>query len=136
MKQLVSTMFTKLSKDGKIALKPSKKNALINFLSCVPEIVTSAAKRDFIIKGFLTPGMMNDKYKRYPNIDTILPTCRRNPSQQEYSLCHSAFAPLLKRFRIEGYIDDSYLQQLGFPIDIDKYRKEARRTATIAQEYI
>ena len=73
MKQLVNTMFTKLSKDGKISLKTSKKNALVDFLSCVPEIVTSAAKRDFIIKGFLTPGLITPSISVIPTLTPFYP---------------------------------------------------------------
>ena len=55
MKRLVTDMFTSLLTNNKITLKPSKKDALIDFLSVVPEIVTNAAKRRYILKGFLVP---------------------------------------------------------------------------------
>ena len=99
-------MFSSLAKDGRISIKSSKKNALVDFLSVVPEIVTFAAKRSFIIKGFLVPGMIDSKFKRYPDFNTILSTCRRNPSREEYQLCYNSFIPLLKRFQENGHIDD------------------------------
>ena len=81
--------------------------------------------------------MIDPKFKRYPNFNTILSTCRRNPSREEYQLCYNSFIPLLKRFQENSYtIDNEYLKQLGFPIDVDLYRREVQRTATVAHEYL
>lgn len=136
MKRLVTDMFTSLLTNNKITLKPSKKDALIDFLSVVPEIVTNAAKRSYILKGFLVPGMVDRKFNRYPDFNTLLSTCRRNPSEQEYEHCYRSFSPLFTKFQQDGHITDRYLQELGFPVDVDSYGREVHRTATIAQEYM
>ena len=136
MKLFAHKMFESLSKDGKLVLKPTKKHALLDFISVVPEMVTIAAKRSYILKGFTTPGMIDSTFHRYPDYNTLLATCRRNPSKAEYQLCYSSFTPLFEKFHATGLIDDDYLEELGFPIDLDAYGNRSRRTATIAQEYL
>ena len=117
-------MFTSLLTNNKITLKPSKKDALIDFLSVVPEIVTNAAKRSYILKGFLVPGMVDRKFNRYPDFNTLLSTCRRNPSKQEYEYYYRSFSPLFNKFQQDGHITDQYLQELGLvycrPTYVDK----------------
>ena len=53
----------------------------------VPEMMTNAAKRSYIIDGLKKPGLIDKKYRRYPDFNLILATCRRNPPVEEYMLC-------------------------------------------------
>ena len=46
------------------------------------------------------------------------------------------FSPLFKKIQEDGHITDQYLQELGFPVDVDSYGREVHRAATIAQEYM
>ena len=61
-------------------LKANKRNTLIDFLYMVPEMITNAAKHSRIIKGFKKLGLIDEKYGRYPDFNSILTTCGRNPS--------------------------------------------------------
>ena len=93
IKRLVTNMFTSLAADNKITFKPSKKKTIIKFLSVVPEIVTNSVKQSYILKGLTTPSMINIIYYRYPDFNTLLTTCQRNPPQQEYEQCYRSFPP-------------------------------------------
>jgi len=51
MKKRGHDILAKLKNADKLDLKVNKKNALIDFLSVVPEMITNTAKRSHIIKG-------------------------------------------------------------------------------------
>jgi hypothetical protein len=49
-----------------LSLKSIKKNALINFLSLLPEIATTACSKDNIKHRFIEAGIMDKEFNKYP----------------------------------------------------------------------
>ena len=134
MKKSVSKALATLRSEGRLILKPNKSRAIIDFVSSLPEKTCKTTTRDNILEGFIQPGYIDSKKLRYPDLNKILSTCRRNPTAGEYALCIEKF-PLLMQIVLEkGHIEDSVFEELGFPIDKDPEGNEVRRLAGIQQE--
>ncbi len=58
-----------------LSMKSSKKNALINFLSVLPDIATSVCSKESIKHGFLEAGIIDKDYHCYPVFNKVLSTC-------------------------------------------------------------
>ena len=56
-------------------LKDRTKRALIDFISCLPEVATKAATRSNIMHGFYECGLLDKDKSRFPVITKILNTC-------------------------------------------------------------
>ena len=136
MKRIVAKIIDDLIRDGKLVLVANKKNSLIDFTSVLPEMITRAATWPNILKGFLSARFIDDKYRRCPDVNTILSTCRRNPSKEEYSLCFSSFPKLFKLYCLNGHITDNHFKNVGFLRDVDMLGNVVRRVAGISQEYM
>ena len=91
-----------------------KYNSLIDFLLVLPEMVTNATKCSHIIKGFSSPGIVDVKFNKYPDFNTILTTYRRDFTETEYILCYKLFTKLFTIFHQSRHIPDKDFKRLGF----------------------
>jgi len=112
MKKRVHDIFTKLKIADKLDLKANKRNALIDFLSMVPEMIKNTDKRSHIIKGLKNTGLIDEKYGRYLDFNSILATCRRNLLVEEYMLYYNPFVELFGIFCQNGLITDNHFSLL------------------------
>jgi hypothetical protein len=135
MKNQISHKFALLKEEGKLDLKTKNSNALVDFLSVLPEMVTTAVQNEKIMKGFIGPGMINGKFNKYPDFNKMLATCRRNPTRDEYTTCYSSFIELFNSFGRIGGLEDDVWERLGFPVDKNIHGDNVRRLATISQEH-
>ena len=87
MKRIVQQAFVTLHEEQRLDLKANKKKSLIDFVASIPAMVTKAATRDNIQHGFIANGLVDDKYKRYPDFNKILTIYRRNPKVKDYNHC-------------------------------------------------
>ena len=69
------------------------------------------------------------KKLRYPDLNKIIGTCRKNPTTHEYALCLKQFPSLLKIYLVTGHVDDSVFEELGFPMNRDPEGNRVRRDA-------
>ena len=83
MKRVVNMKFEELIKEGKLVLISNKKNSLIDCTSVLPEMITRAATRPNILKGFPSAGFIDNRYKIYPDFNKILATYRPGLSKEE-----------------------------------------------------
>ena len=134
MKKAVSKALTTLRSEGRLVLKTNKSRAIIDFVSSLPEKTCKTTTRDNILEGFLQAGYIDSKKLRYPDLNKILSTCRRNPTNSEYALCLEKLPVLLKIVLDKGHIVDSIFEEMGFPLDKDPEGNEVRRLAGIQQE--
>ena len=58
MKRTIYNIPQKLANENKLILKYSKNNAIVDFVSCVPEMTKKEVTRNNIIHGFIENGMM------------------------------------------------------------------------------
>ena len=64
-------------KEKGLNLNLTKRNALIDFLSCLPEVLTKAATRSNIVHGFVSNGLVGDEMKfnskfAFPDFEMML----------------------------------------------------------------
>ena len=89
-----------------------KEKALIDFLSCLPEVLTKSATRSSIVHGFVANGLVGDESQfnskfAFPDFDKMLHTVRREIHKVEKDLCKSTFQELLKIQEEHGCIPES-----------------------------
>ena len=90
-------------------MKPTSKNEIIDFCSCVPEMTSKAANRNNILHGFKENGMIDRQFLQYPDFQQMLSTCRRDPTKEEYKLCIDSFPYLYKIYLEKGHVkSDEY----------------------------
>ena len=65
MKFTIYDSLQKLAKENKLIIKSSKKNAILYFVSCVPEITTKSVTRNNIIHGFIENGVIYFENNRF-----------------------------------------------------------------------
>ena len=136
MKRAVCAIFKSLAAQETVTLKTTKKNALFDLLSVVPEMVTDTAKRSNIIKGFQSPGMIDSQFQRYPDFKSLLSMYRKNPSKEEHDLYYKTFPQVLKQFMKEGHVANTLFNQLRFAPDLDTQGVPIHPLARISQEYL
>jgi hypothetical protein len=100
-------------------MKSSKKNAIIEFLSVLPDIATSVCSKESIKHGFLEAGIIDKDYHRYPVFNKILSTCRQCYSQDEYSSVVESFERFLNIMDEEGHIPEEHFDLAGVRMDKD-----------------
>ena len=117
MKRSVKSSFAQLYNQNKVCLKSSKKNSLVDFISSVPEIVTRAVSKENCRSGFVATGFVDSKFKKYPDFDCLLATCRTSPKIVDYERCKTHFEELFHKCHEEGHVSDADFERLGFPQD-------------------
>ncbi|EJK61287.1 hypothetical protein THAOC_18258, partial [Thalassiosira oceanica] len=111
-----------------------EKNAIIDFLSVLPEVATQACKPKNIKRGFIAAGIIDEKTGRFPVFNRILGTCRRNPSKIEYANIVQYFPTYLNMVQENGRIDKEAFDWWGVACDRNSDGSEYLRNATISQE--
>jgi hypothetical protein len=59
------------TQEGKLRLRPNKTQALIDFVSSVPQILSQAATPPNIKHGFVENGMADGKKKAFPDYNAL-----------------------------------------------------------------
>ena len=106
MKRIVQQAFVKLHKEQRLELKANKKKSLIDFVASNSAMVTKAAARENIQHGFIANGLVDDKFKRYPDFNKMRSTCRRNPENEDYNRCIETSTYLFDRCLEHGHVPD------------------------------
>ena len=123
MKRLISNMFHSKNMSF-LSLKSTKKNALIDFLSVLPEISTTACSKDNIKHGFIQAGIIDKELNRYPIFNKILATCHQQVE---------SFADFLNIVNEKGHIDEEQYDIRGIRMDKDINGQYVFRIVGIAQ---
>jgi len=119
MKKRVIQGFQEMHCKG-LSLNTTKKNALIDFLSCLPESLTKASSRSKVVHGFVQNGLVGDEAKYsskygFPDFKLMLDTVRRDVTKEEYNLCESSFPELLLFQMKHGFVEEAEFNRLGYP---------------------
>jgi hypothetical protein len=130
MKKLVSIIFHM----DTMKFLYTKKNALINFLAVLPEIVTKACLKENIKHGFIKASIINQELNRYPVFNKILATCHQKPMLEEYRMVVDSFPEFLNIKDEEGHINEDHFDVCGTRMDMDDNGNNVFRAADIAQE--
>jgi hypothetical protein len=109
-------------------------STLIDFLSMLPEIATTACSKDNIKHGFIQAGIIDKEFNRYPVFNKILATCPQQPTLEEYRTVLESFEDFIKIMDEKGHIDEEQYDMRGIRMDKDINGQDVFRTAGIAQE--
>jgi hypothetical protein len=134
LKRAIAAQFQALTAEAKLNLRPNKYKALIDFIACLPEMLTKACTRENIVHGSTANGMLDQKKRRFPGFDNLLGTCRKHPTVEEYKLCEDSFKELFEYQFLHGHVPDDKFDEFGFPQDEDPDGNTVRREATLSQE--
>ena len=91
LKRTIYNSLKKLSNKNRLILKYPKKNAIIDFVSIVPEITTKSVTRNNIIHSFVENGMVDFENNRFPDFKNILETRKKDTTVEGYKLCETCF---------------------------------------------
>ena len=72
--------------------------------------------------------------RQYPDLNSMLSTCRKDPTQKDHEVCVSTFPAILQHCLKHGHVPDDVLEDSNIPKDRNITGDEVRRTATIRQE--
>jgi hypothetical protein len=132
---LVSRIFKKLKAERALNLSLVKEQALIDFVSCYPSILSRSACPTSVAKGFLYNGMIDKNTKNWPDMKAILSTCKNTKLTEEEESKIIQLFPLLYEEQCEkGHLSDQFLEELGFTPDKNFAGNTVRRNALITNE--
>ena len=117
-----------------IRLADNKKRSLIDFLSVIPTIATKACTVENIRRGFITAGVIDEQRKRYPVLNRILATCRRDVLVDEYQCIIKNFHNIVTEVCDNGMVTEDLFETIGIVKDSDNTGKIILRDAEISQE--
>ncbi|EJK76050.1 hypothetical protein THAOC_02207, partial [Thalassiosira oceanica] len=136
VKDRVSTAFLTEPKLQSLKLRSTKKGALIDFLAVIGDVATRACSSKNIRDGFVAGGYIDDKVFRYPVLNKLLATCRRNITKDEYENVLDTFEIFLSTFEAQGHIPEELFDMYGFVHDYGVDGQIVRRDAGITQEQL
>jgi hypothetical protein len=134
LKELIKKVFNDHS--HQVKLKPTHSKALIDFLSCLPEMLQKAVSTEKISKGFLVSGMIDEGSLEMPDLYKMIGTSTRTVTKAEFDLIEKSFPVLLQEVFDHGRIKEETFDSLGFEQDINMWGKEAPRVAEITNNRV
>jgi hypothetical protein len=112
-----------------------KEQALIDFVSCYPSILSRSACSTSVAKGFLYNGMIDKNTKNWPDMKAILSTCKnRKLNEEEEEIIQFLFPILYEEQCDKGYLSDEFLEEIGFIPDKNFACDTVRRNALNTNE--
>jgi len=123
-----------------LRLNLTRKDALVDFLSCLPDRLTKTSARSKIVHGFACNELVGDEAKHaskfaFPDFDIMLDTVHRKVSKEECNLCKQTFCELLLCGLKLGEVEEQEHNRLGCPMDKDPCGQEiSKDKITIKQE--
>ena len=125
----------RLKAGGVLILKTPARKAIIDHVVTCPEIYGSAMKPKTTKKGYIKNGMIDELTEIYPDIITMLQTCKLQDVKQEYEdLLFDNFSILYQTMKSKGHIPEELYDQLGFPPDTNYAGDKVDKPDGISQE--
>jgi len=124
-----------LEKQGKLILKQSHLEAIIDYVTTLPEILQKAFSSDIIRQGFIESGYIDANCLRSPDFyQMIRGTTRRVIELEEMENLKKKFVALMHQQLAYGQVEDPKLEAAGITPDRDKDGNIIRRDAPLSQE--
>jgi hypothetical protein len=125
---------------GDLSLPTNKTEALLDYLSCLPQMLTKAVSVNNLQKGFRENGMLSRNcYSQtpyaFPCFDSMLSTCRKVMPIEIRNLCKEHFPTLVATAIKNGHVHEELYDNLGFPMDQDVEGNPVPKNQGISQEH-
>ena len=100
------SMLNEKQRSGELILKLTHKKALIDHVSSIPDIFTTAMQYKNMKKGFQENEMCNKLTGYYPDLFKLMKTCKRTLTKKEEDLVVSSFGILYECTMENGHIPE------------------------------
>ena len=122
LRLVVEQCFTMAAAKGELALKPRRREAIINLLADAPEIQERAFGGGKVVKAYIAAGFIDSVTKSCPDIHQVMMASNvnweSNKKMTKADFLAAAEECVGEMFRT-GQIDESTYDRLDFPIDTD-----------------
>jgi hypothetical protein len=125
----------RLHEMGILVLKPSHREAIIDFVVTLPEILQKAFNSEIIRQGFIENGFIDAIKLRSPDFYRMIAgTTRRAIKKEEMDNLKEQFVALMRQQLAYGYVDDDKLEAAGITPDVDRNGNKVSRNFPITSE--
>ena len=115
---MVHAEFKKLDEENVINLNAKKRDLMIDFLSCYPEIITKSASHVAVSSGFIDNSMIDSRSSSYPYMHAIIKTCKTKEFTHKYEqIIKDNSTALYEEHYKFGMISDALLEGFDFYLD-------------------
>ena len=131
LQRIVSLEFRRLENEGILKLASKKLSSLVDFLSCYPTILSKAAPHDAATAGFIDNGMIDSQSYSYPDLHSIIKTCKTIKFSNEMIRCVSSnFTAIYEEQVKTGHLHDDFMEGYGFKVDRNYVGEIIKRAST------
>ena len=131
LQRIVCFEFKRLENEGVLKLSSKKLSSLVDFLSCYPTILSKAAPHDAVTAGFVDNGMIDCKSYTYPDLFSIVKTCKTVKFTNEMiSRVSRHFTEMYEEQIRTGHLHDEFMEGYGFKVDRNYEGDIIRREST------
>ena len=102
VKKALLTAFTAV--DNIVSVDNKRRGPSLDFLSCLPALITQGVTTDAVTSGFASNGMADKETKTTPDFHNVIATCRRKVKQEESDLCLHSLPRLFNHQLEYGHI--------------------------------
>ena len=135
IKMLIMNAFASDRLEG-LNLSDNNKACIIDFCAVLVRILGQICTPTVVQDGFIENGMIDEKYKRFPDWDGILSTSKRDLTVEESANFDNNFNKTFECYEDNGEMDDNELDSIDVPDDLTPYGEVARREASIRQIHL
>ena len=118
-----------------LSLETKKMKAVLDFLGCLPSMLSKLCLAKHVTPGFTEAGMIDERSKQYPDVEKMINTCKRMDIDK-MGIFWKHFDELFKCAMEHGMVTEDMLNKLGIPDDLDATGKVIKRDAGITQEHL
>ena len=118
-----------------LSLETKKMKAVLDFLGCLPSMLSKLCLAKHVTPGFTEAGMIDERSKQYPDVEKMINTCKRMDIDK-MGIFWKHFDELFKCAMEHGMVTEDILNKLGIPDDLDATGKVIKRDAGITQEHL
>ena len=131
LQRIVENEFRRLENKGILKLASKKLGSLIDFISCYPTILSKAAPHNAATARFIDNGMIDAKSYSYPDIDSLVKTCKTTKFTKEIlGTISKKFKSMYDEQVKIGHLSDDFMEGYGFKVDLNYVGDEIRRLST------
>ena len=131
LQRIVINEFHRLENSGILILASKKLSSLVDFLSCYPTILSKAAPHNAATAGFIDNGMIDTMSYSYPDLNSIVKTCKTVKFTNEMLGCIGKnFTAIYNEQVRTGHLNDQFMEGYGFKVDRNYAGDIIRREST------
>ena len=123
---------------SKLKLKPTHKNALLDFLAILSTAATKACSPSNVLKGWTESGLVDEECYRFPSLYRILATCKKVGGLEQSTVDQIVkdFKSLLEEVDAHGRISEEWFDEHNYARDCNSKDEDVLRPDSITREHM